>query len=175
DPIDGTESFVRGLPVFRNQAALIDHGQPVYSIAYRPVTDDFFIAHKGKGTYRNGQKLQFSQRPLERVRLEVWAKFADPGIATILSAIEAKIENIRFTDEYLYVVEGKLDAHLAWRPKIVKLWDHAPRALLLAEAGAKLTNIGSDHYDINDGKWLAANPEVFDELMAAIVNNVGQV
>lgn len=167
DPIDGTESFIRGLPFFRNMVTLIDNGQPVFTVVYRVVADDLFVAKKGGGAYKNGEKLEFSQRPLERTRIELWTKFGTAEIGPLLAGIEPMVENIRVTDEFLYVVEGKLDVHFAYKP-ISKPWDHAPRMLLMAETGAKVANIGSDTYDYNKGQWLAANPAVFDQLMQRI-------
>ena len=163
DPIDGTENFVRGLPFFRNMATLIDNGKPVFTVVYRVLSDEMFVARQGGGTYRDGQKLTVSQRPLERMRLELSCTTTDVAVWSDIAVLEERIEAIRTTDEFLYVVEGKLDAHLVYKSD-TKPWDNAPRMLLMAETGAKVANLGSDAYDYTQGDWLAANPAVFDQI-----------
>ena len=166
DPIDGTESFVRGLPFFRNMATLIDAGKPVLALVYRVITDELFVAKKGGGTSKNGTKLTISQRPLSRTRIELANK---PSIATapLLEEIDKHIENFRTSDEFLFTVEAKMDAHFVYKES-TKPWDNAPRMLLLEEAGAKVANLGSSTYDYTQSNWLAANPIVFDQLTAII-------
>jgi fructose-1,6-bisphosphatase/inositol monophosphatase family enzyme len=169
DPIDGTESFVRGMPTFRNMIALIDNGMPVFAMVYRVVSDELFIAQKGKGTFRNGTKLTVSNRPLHRCRVEFATRFSKfPEAAKVAAALEAKVESLRNFDEFLFVVEAKEDVHLVY--KDTKPWDNAPRMLLLAETGAKVANIGSDTYDYMNNNWLAANPNVFDEIAQTILD-----
>jgi myo-inositol-1(or 4)-monophosphatase len=170
DPIDGTESFVRGLPTFRNMATLIDNDKPVYAAVYRPVNDELFVARQSGGTFVNGQKLVVSQRPMERVRVEFATKYRNRSAQAVLAALEPKVENIRFTDEFLYVVEGKLDVHLVYKSN-TRPWDNAPRMLLLAETGARVANVGRDDYDYMNSDFLAASPQVFDEIMAIIEEN----
>ena len=167
DPIDGTENFVRGLPFFRNMAALIHEGQPVFSVVYRVTADELFVATKGKGTFKNGAKLKVSSRPLERLRLEVSCIYKDKTALPVLDALAKQVEGLRTSDEFLYVVEGKLDGHLVYKSD-TKPWDNAPRMLLMEETGARVANIGSDSYDYTKGDWLAASPAVFDQLVSII-------
>ena len=45
DPIDGTRSFVRGLPEFCLSVALVDQGFPTVAAIYNPSTGEFFFGH----------------------------------------------------------------------------------------------------------------------------------
>lgn len=56
DPIDGTSSFIHGLPYCTNMAGLVVDGQTVASVIYQFPTDELFTAVKGKGAYRNDEK-----------------------------------------------------------------------------------------------------------------------
>lgn len=49
DPIDGTRSFVRGLPEFCLSVALIEEGLPAVAAIYNPSTGEFFSAIRGRG------------------------------------------------------------------------------------------------------------------------------
>lgn len=170
DPIDGTESFVRGLPFFRNMITLIDDGKPVFCVVYRVTGDELFVARRGQGTYRNGEKLIVSERPLHRMRIDLATRWDQPGVGAVAAALKPVVENLRSPDEFLYVVEAKLDAHLVYKSDC-KTWDNAPRMLLLAETGARVGNLGklhADTFDYCDSNWLAAHPAVFDDLVAVI-------
>jgi len=49
DPIDGTRSFVRGLPEFCLSAALVENGLPIVAAIFNPATGEFFSAIRGRG------------------------------------------------------------------------------------------------------------------------------
>jgi fructose-1,6-bisphosphatase/inositol monophosphatase family enzyme len=167
DPIDGTESFVRGISTFRNMATFIDKGKPVYTIIYRPVSDDLFVASTGKGATKNGKKIEISQRQLHRLRVEFATNHAHDEVWPVIKAIAKKVERVRFTDEFLYVAEAKLDVHIVYKSD-TKTWDTAPRMLLLKECGAEVANIGSPGWDYQKNNFVAASPAVFDELFEVI-------
>lgn len=171
DPIDGTENFIRGLPFVRSMITLIDNGQPVYALVYRPFTDELFTARAGKGAFCNGQRLTISQRPLSRVWVELSAPVSQTEVTAVLQPLQKIINGFRTTGEFTYVAQGKIDAHLIYKAH-GQTWDYAPRALLIAEAGGTVRNVGSDSFDYRNGDILAASPTIFDELMAAIVSGI---
>ena len=49
DPIDGTRSFVRGLPEFCLSVALVENGLPAVAAIFNPATGEFFSAIRGRG------------------------------------------------------------------------------------------------------------------------------
>ena len=49
DPIDGTRSFVRGLPEFCLSVALVENGSPMVAAIFNPSTGEFFSAIRGQG------------------------------------------------------------------------------------------------------------------------------
>lgn len=49
DPIDGTRSFVRGLPEFCLSVALVENGVPSVAAIFNPATGEFFSAIRGRG------------------------------------------------------------------------------------------------------------------------------
>src|SRR5262249_35902336 len=48
DPLDGTTNFLHGIPQFAISIALERDGAVVAGVVYNPVTDDLFVAEKGK-------------------------------------------------------------------------------------------------------------------------------
>lgn len=168
DPIDGTDSFVRGIPLFRNIATLIDNGEPVFTLVYRPSTNELFLAADGEGTYRNGKQVNIGNRPLARSTIDIMGRLDDPQVQSIINKIHPKLGGVRRTSDFLSVVQGQLDGQLSLNSKAGP-WDFAPRALLIKEAGGKVANIGSDSYDFTVPNFLATNPIIFDNLMSLIV------
>lgn len=166
DPIDGTESFIRGLPYVRNMVALIENDQPMFTVVYMPVTDDTYIAVRGKGAYKNGVAIHASKRPLSRTAIDI---IAPQYIGNLANALQGKIQSFKRINEFTYVAEGKIDAVLYCSQRSGP-WDHAPRGLLLQEAGLKVATIGSTVFDYRSGNFLAANPEVFDVLMETVTS-----
>lgn len=167
DPIDGTESFVRGLPFVRNMVTLIDGGEPVYALVNKPFSNELFTAQKGGGSFKNGQAVHIGSRPLSRAWIELSAPLGDNASIPVVQAVRKQINGFRTLGEFTYVVEGKIDGQLIYKSGGGP-WDYAPRALMVAEAGGRVANIGSDSYDYRNNDVLMANSVIFDDLMATI-------
>ena len=63
DPIDGTNSYLNGVPEFAVSVALIEDGQPIMGAVFNPAQDEMFEAVKGGGAYLNGAKISVTGRP----------------------------------------------------------------------------------------------------------------
>ena len=61
DALDGTINFSRRIPLFSVSLALLRNEDPIISVIYNPITDDFYYAEKGKGAYLNDKKLSISK------------------------------------------------------------------------------------------------------------------
>jgi myo-inositol-1(or 4)-monophosphatase len=171
DPIDGTENFVRGLPFVRNMATLITNNRPVFTLVYRPIADELFIASEGGGSFKNGQPIRVSSRPLERTWIDISAPPDKPGSQELIKALIPAINGFRIIGDFTYVCQGQVDAQLLYRSGGGP-WDYAPRALLFKEAGGHVSNIGLDTYDFRNNDVLMASPGVFDEIMQTITQAI---
>lgn len=167
DPIDGTESLIRGLPTVRNMVTLIHDGEPVFAFVYRPITDELFVASKGGGTYKNGRPVHVSVRPIERAWIELSSPLMTPEAIAVMQAVKPHINGFRKVGEFVHVAEGQMEGQLLYQWG-GKAWDIAPRALLIQEAGGKVANLGTTTYDFRNNDALMASPAVFDTLMPII-------
>ncbi|OGB85959.1 hypothetical protein A3J41_02245 [candidate division TM6 bacterium RIFCSPHIGHO2_12_FULL_38_8] len=61
DPIDGTKNFVRGIPYFCINVALMQEQEIIAAVTYQPVLDEWFYAQKGCGAFLNSTRLQLQQ------------------------------------------------------------------------------------------------------------------
>lgn len=167
DPIDGTESFVRGLPFVRNIVTLIDNNEPVFTFVYRPIVDELLIATKGGGAFNNGQPIHVSSRPLSRAWIDLASPVMDDASVAVSQAVRQLVNGYRTVGEFTFVAQGQIDGQLVYKSGGGP-WDYAPRALLVSEAGGRVANIGSDTYDFRKKDMLATNPIIFDDIMQAI-------
>lgn len=139
DPIDGTRSFAEGLPEFTICVGLLIDDLPALGFVYNPATGEMFEARRGGGAFLNGRRIEATR----------------PGTLEGASIVCSKGENRRRHFEELLpharlttigslayklalVAAGRFDAYLSWRRS--QDWDIAAASLLLAEAGAMLSD-----------------------------------
>lgn len=152
DPLDGTVNFAHGLPVFAVSMALYDGTQPLLGIVYDPLRDECFqaVARRGATVTRGGSP----PRPL---RVSASTTLAASLLATgfpydshhtdhdNLAQFGAFLKEARGLRrlgaaalDLAYVAAGRFDGY--WEYKTYP-WDVAAGALLVREAGGRVTAI----------------------------------
>lgn len=58
DPIDGTNNFAMGKPIFGTLIALYKNDIPIFGLIYQPVLNEMFIGIKGNGSFLNGNPVR---------------------------------------------------------------------------------------------------------------------
>ena len=136
DPIDGTASFVAGLPVWGIGLALVVDFRPVVGYFFIPMTGDFYHTTPGGGVYRNGQPTQIKapgalhheslMLTFSRVHREITLRSSHPG----------KVRSLGSTIAHMcYTATGSADVAVLGR---VCIWDLAPGLALLSKNGGVL-------------------------------------
>ena len=87
DPIDGTRTFVRGVPFFGCLLALEEEGEAVLGVMYFPALEETVYAARGEGCWWNGRRALVSDKPtarqirsqreLRRIERIMWEKAQD--------------------------------------------------------------------------------------------------
>ena len=132
DPIDGTRDFLRGRPGWCVSIALVEDRVPVLGVLAAPMRDELWTAARGRGSWRNGQRLRVSPRAgLAGARVP-----ADtlPKVDRDLVAVD-KPNSIALRIAMVGAGEADLLATLRWGFE----WDIAAAALIAEEAGATVT------------------------------------
>ena len=62
DPLDGTNNYAIGLPVFSLSITLMHKREAVLGVIYEPMVNRLYVASKGEGAYCNGRKLHVKKR-----------------------------------------------------------------------------------------------------------------
>ena len=149
DPIDGTKSFVCGVPLYGTLLSWEEDGYPTIGISYFPALDEMVYAERGQGAFSNGRKCAVNTRDtLEgsfiscgghktMIRHNRWKSFEE--------IIEKAMVTRSWGDCYGYclVAQGQLDAMI---DPAVSRWDLSAVSVIVEEAGGKFTGFGGSDW-----------------------------
>ena len=138
DPIDGTKSFVRGVPLYAVLIGLEIEGSVKVGVAYFPALDEMLADASGQGCWWNGRRAQVSAVSTLQQAVVTFtdpASFAAHGRAEEWERIQrATYYRAGWTDAYGYLLVATGRTELALDP-IMATWDCAPWPPVLQEAG----------------------------------------
>lgn len=152
DPIDGTKSFVSGVPLYSTLLAYEVEGRPVLGVVYFPALDEVFYAERGSGAFLNGRQIAVreggdlnrsvvcsgSMQSLKKYgRLEGMMGFSEPMMA-----------HRTWGDAYghMLVASGRVQAMV---DPVVSRWDVSAVIPIVEEAGGIAMRF--DGGDVLDG------------------------
>jgi histidinol-phosphatase len=139
DPLDGTEWFARGIPIWGTLIAREDDGEPTVAVVSAPALRRRWWAVRGGGAFRDGRPIEVSR--VDRIRDAFVAHanlFTGFGInATPLLRASMLSGGFESFLALMLVAEGAADAAFAPRGF---LWDLLPAMLIVEEAGGTFTD-----------------------------------
>lgn len=170
DPIDGTKSFLRGVPLYAVLLGLEIEGQVQVGAAYFPGLDEMLAAASGLGCWWNGRRAHVS--PVSDLEQAVMA-FTDPAKFSQHGRKEAW-ERLQQTvwyrpgwgDAYGYclVATGRVELML---DPVMNDWDCGPFPPILQEAGGYFGDwLGN--VTIHAGEALATSQTLLPEVLALL-------
>ncbi len=146
DPVDGTEEFVAGTPLFGSIMALHVEGRPLAALIDHSLLDLRLSACFGEGVRINNKSYEPQRRtyPTARIALSNRANFMRVGDESALhNTLLTEFSNSRiYSSCYAHscTVTGGFDALVEWN---VSLWDVAASELLIVESGGKYVDVTS--------------------------------
>ena len=171
DPIDGTHNYSRNLPLFGISIALEHRGKVVLGVISLPYFDEIYTAESGKGTYLNGKKLHVSDVGLSESLMIYDTKLRldkEPMIGS-LSDLVHEIFIIRMygcsTWDLCLIAKGQAEFTVDFTNKP---WDIAAGALIVEEAGGKVTDLQGNEWNPYAQGFLASNGKVHEEVLGII-------
>ncbi len=172
DPIDGTRSFIRGVPLYGVLVGLEVEGEMVVGVAYFPGLDEMVAAARGQGCTWNGRACRVSQvRSLSEALLcyTDGPNFANYGRAAEWQRLSAAAHTLRgWGDAYGYALVATGRAEAMFDP-IMSVWDAAALVPILREAGGTFTDWAGQPTAYG-GNGIGTNGYLLDEILA-IVNH----
>ena len=167
DPIDGTRSFVRGVPLFGVLVALEIEKEPVVGVCYLPALDEMIAAGRGEGCLWNGRPARVSSvGTLEEALVSVTepASLSDMHPA-FWEKLKKKAGTLRgYSDCYGHILVATGRAEVMLDP-VMNLWDNAALLPIVEEAGGSFTD-WSGRRVIDGGSAISTNGRLKDAVLA---------
>ncbi|MHB2016252.1 MAG: inositol monophosphatase family protein [Candidatus Xenobia bacterium] len=180
DPVDGTLSFTRGIPLFGVIVSLHHEGKPVCGVIDHPGLDLRVWAGAGLGAYRNGTRISLPDLPAEvALESEIIATgdrnhFCKGGKGDAFDRLVTGHPQVRTYADcfgHTMAVSGSVGAMVDYG---LRWWDFSATELLVREAGGRFVTTGSRQdegglrYNIIFGK-----PRVVDAIVTLMQEPAG--
>jgi histidinol phosphatase-like enzyme (inositol monophosphatase family) len=170
DPIDGTYSFVHGVPLYTVLIGLEVDSESVLGVVNVPVLDEMVYAAQGVGCFWNGKPARASstRNPAEALLLATDVSADDKsGFAPAILRLQKRFGGRRtWGDAYGHILVATGRAEVMLDP-IMNVWDCAALLPILKEAGGTFTD-WKGQWTIHGGNAISTNGLLFQEVMQII-------
>ncbi|MFN3135479.1 MAG: inositol monophosphatase family protein [Candidatus Kryptonium sp.] len=191
DPLDGTEEFLEGIPMFSISLALVENKVPILGVVYNPVSKELYFGVRGKGAYRlRGGELNgvFSkEREFQDFLIKSKNSPSSLEMSTVILSrkeinnvklireIALKFKDVKYAGGIAYkivsVAGGFADAVVSVYNK--SEWDLAGAHIIAEEAGLKVTdsygeNLYYNERDVRRKGVIVANESLHGEILKFI-------
>lgn len=166
DPIDGTKSFVRAVPLYANLLALEEDGEITFGAINLPSAGVLTYAEKGAGCWRNGAPARVSgwDRLDGSYVMATWLEDWAPDTIRQLNSHGVILRTWGDAYGYAMVASGHAEAVVDYT---TKAYDLAPMPVIIAEAGGRFTSLdGSRGFDRGNG--IASNGLLHDSVLELV-------
>lgn len=141
DPLDGTQSFVRGDPHFSVNIGLIKNRRPILGVIYAPPQEMLYYGVPGKGAFRRaaGGKAEIIRTRVSPEKLTITRSLSHPSATTTAYLKNFNVGNvIRMSSavKFCLVAEGQADIY----PRFGRTmeWDTAAGHAIVEAAGGRV-------------------------------------
>ena len=174
DPLDGTTNFAHGYPVFCVSMALEHRAaakpQRIAGVVYDPTRDEIFTAELGKGAQLNGKSISVSKtnqlkESLVATGFPSHKRHKNPNIF-FYHQITLRTHGVRRAGsaalDLCNVACGRFDGFWEFN---LNPWDTAAGALIVEEAGGKVSRFDGSAFQLDSKETLASNGSIHDALV----------
>jgi histidinol-phosphatase len=170
DPIDGTYSFVHGVPLYAVLLGVEIGDEPVIGVVNLPELQELVSAAKGSGCFLNDRRVKVSgTRSLDESLLLCtdFGSCEKYGFGQARAELERRVEMRRtWGDAYGHVLVATGRADIMLDP-VMNVWDCAALAPIVEEAGGTFTDWRGER-TIRGGNAISTNGVLFDKVMAVV-------
>lgn len=165
DPIDGTKSFIHGVPFYGLLMALMEGDEPLLGVMHFPALGETVAAYRGGGCFWNGRRCRVSSVDELSKALVTVSDIPDghsqshlqegPRVEATHHLLQAAGLRRTWGDCYGYALVATGRAEVMLDP-IVNLWDVAPVLPIIEEAGGQFTDYAGER-SLRQGHAVASN------------------
>lgn len=174
DPLDGTTNFIHGIPCFCVSIALMREAHLILGVVYEVNLDECFYAYENGGAFLNGNKISVSPvHELKKGLLATGFPYSDYSrmreYMDVFDHLMHHTHGLRRLGsaavDMAYVACGRFEAFYEYG---LNAWDIAAGAVIVKEAGGKVSDFSGENNFIFGKEIIASNKLVYDELLEVI-------
>ncbi|WP_406131327.1 inositol monophosphatase family protein [Streptomyces sp. NBC_00989] len=176
DPAEGNVNHLHGLPEWAVTATLVRDNRPVLTVVHLPMTGETYTALAGAGAHLDGRPLRVSRTPELGLSIvatsqarpdedEKVVRRVGASITEMLVAALVVRTSVPATLHLLNVAAGRIEAF--WQFAGARA-DLLPGALLVTEAGGRISDVEGRPWTPESESFLAATPDVHADAVAAL-------
>ena len=163
DPLDGTTNYIHDNAPYCVSIALRDKDSLLLGVVYDPCRDECFYAWQGGGAYVNGERMEVSSvQQVEDAFVVTELPYNSDRYARtgehLIHELYGRVAGIRMTGSaalaICYVAAGRFDA---WLEAFIGKWDFSAAALMVLEAGGRITDFGGSDAFLDGHHIIATN------------------
>jgi len=171
DPLDGTTNFAHGVPIFCASLALEIDGEAVIGAVYDPNREELFTAEIGEGARLNGRRLRVSTNAtvLDSMLVTGFPYHVQQNPDELVKVFGQVLRHARAVRrlgsaaiDLCWVAAGRMEGF--WEADL-KPWDTRAAALILQEAGGRVTAMDGGPWRPENGDILGTNSLIHDEVL----------
>ena len=174
DPVDGTTNYAHGLPIFCSACSLERHGQPIVAAIYDPSRRELFSAERGVGAWLNGAPLRVSSADalIDSLLCTGFPYNVQTDSGYLMGLFDDFLRRARAVRrlgsaaiDLAYVAAGRFDGF--WEVRL-NPWDISAGALIIEEAGGRVSTLAGAPFDSRLGEIIATNGRIHAQMVDVI-------
>lgn len=177
DPLDGTTNFVIKNPFFAVSIGLAYRKRPILGVVHYPFQDETFCATRGEGAYLNDKPIKVSRRSKLETSVITFCHGRDRNSVAQMIEIFGRLKTINdrvrqvgaASLELCYVACGRTDCFVM---PGAHAWDVAAGAVIVREAGGRVSDLQGTRFNTRSKSVLAANPDLHKKTLALLGRSV---
>jgi myo-inositol-1(or 4)-monophosphatase len=175
DPLDGTTNYAHRFPVFTVSIALEWKGKIIVGAVYDPMRDEMFTGIKGEGAYLNGKRIEVSDthdldKSLVATGFPYDLRESSNNNIDHFNHFLVRVQAVRRCGsaamDLCYVACGRFDGF--WELKL-KPWDVAAAALIVGEAGGRISDFQNEEFNIYKQETLGSNGLIHQQMVDVLM------
>ena len=174
DPLDGTTNYAHGYPFFCTSIGYEVDGVIAVGVIYNPIFDELFFAKRGMGAYLNGQRIRVSNiKDIKKALLCTGFPYdlstnkrnnIDHFVRFLFNAQAVRRDGSAALN-LSYLACGRFDGY--WELSL-NPWDMSAGALMVVEAGGRITDFDGKVFSIYQDEVVASNGLLHDEMLRVL-------
>ena len=170
DPLDGTLNFASGIPLFQVMIGLAYKNKMQLAVVYDPLHRELYFAKAGHGAFLNGKRIKCAAKK------EIYGTYGYPDFPISESNLKI-INNLLKINKGIWfsgivsivsqvaVAAGRTDWYISRGGPV---WEYAQIALIMQEAGCRVTNFSGRKWRLYDKELLATNKYLHPKLLKLV-------